>query len=109
MAFEDGLQVSIEILRNEPTASDSGNQPRPNWTSIETVLGRIDSVGGTERSTMAEATKMTHRAMLPVGTDVTAADRLRANSKVYGIVSVNPIAGAGGEIHHLTLDLKSVG
>lgn len=107
--FEDGLQISIEILENQQVAVDSGNQPVPNWQPIATELGRIDAMSGIERAGLAESSKMTHHAMLSAAAAVTAANRLRGpDGRVYGVVAVNPIAGAGGAIHHLTLDLKSI-
>jgi head-tail adaptor len=110
MSFMDGLRLDIAVTRNLGTTRDSGNQIVPDFQTVATEKGRIDtrSAKENEAGRRVAATGI-YRAMMRAGADVRADDRLICEGRTYQVTGPpREQAGAGGAIHHLTIELKAV-
>lgn len=89
----EAMPGTVVIERYSPVSNGMGGQYET-WAAIGTVVGRIypqmtsnsqnESVGGAQVQSI-----MQWWATLPVGTDVTAKDRLLYNSRTWEVTATN--------------------
>lgn len=92
-ATQQRIMPGTVIIYRAALADDGMGGMRETWAAVGTVAGRIYPInqrGNTEFVAGAQVISETKWvATLPVGTDVTAADRLKASSRTWEVTKVN--------------------
>lgn len=83
------LRHRIAIQSNSTTAASDLGQPVDNWTTVETVWGRIEPLSGREAfyANQVQA-DVTHKVTLRGNRTITTKQRLTHESRTFNIVSV---------------------
>jgi SPP1 family predicted phage head-tail adaptor len=84
------FRYSVDLLRNQPIATDDAGAPVPNWVKLATVWAFIRPLGGGETWHGNQATaESTHRVEMRYNTIAQAQMRLAYGLRTFEINNVN--------------------
>lgn len=83
------LRYSVDLLRNQPTATDAAGAPIPNWVKVASVWANIRPISGREMwQAMQAAAELTHRVLMRYNTIAQPQMQIAYNGRLFEIDSV---------------------